>query len=309
MRILLLAILLFCASAPARAASGFAGEFLAVGAGARALALGNASVALTDDATATYWNPAALAGLDRRQAHLTHAERFSGLVDQDYIALALPGPLFDGIGIGLLRLGVGDIQFTTLQDNSRPIGPDNRPLVASTESSADYALYISAGHRLHERLSLGLSAKLIYRSVGPFSAYGVGLDLGARYALAPGLVAAATLRDATTTPVTWDTDASDRIQPSLLLGLSYTRSLAGGAVTAAFASRSGGDASSQDDAAPLQGGIEYAFKKLALRVGFEEDRTSFGLGLALSRSLDIDLAYLQHDALEATYLLSTGFRF
>ena len=57
-----LAVVFACAPPGASwAASGYAGEFLAVGAGARGLALGGAYVALTNDATSGYWNPAALA--------------------------------------------------------------------------------------------------------------------------------------------------------------------------------------------------------------------------------------------------------
>ena len=302
-------LLLSFLASPSLGASGFAGEFLAVGAGARAMALGNSFVALSQDATAGYWNPAGLASLKGRQVHLPHAERFSGLVDQDFIALALPGPFFDGMAFSLLRLGVGDIQFTELQDPTRPIGADNRPVVASTETSADYAFYLSGGRRLGDRLALGISGKLIYRSVGPFSAYGAGLDLGLRYTLAPGFTLAATVRDLSTTPIVWDTNTTDRINPSMLLGLAYSRSLAGGKLSATLASRNGGDASDAADQAPLNTGIEYSVGRLDLRAGLEESRTALGLGLRVRRGLDIDVAYLQHDELEATYLLSAGFRF
>ena len=36
----------------------YAGEFIATGVGARALAMGGSFVALSDDVTAAYWNPA-----------------------------------------------------------------------------------------------------------------------------------------------------------------------------------------------------------------------------------------------------------
>ena len=309
MRLLSAFFLLSFLASPSQGASGFAGEFLAVGAGARAMALGNSFVALSQDATAGYWNPAGLAALEGRQVHLTHAERFSGLVDQDFIALAVPGPFFDGMAFSLLRLGVGDIEFTELQDPTRPIGADNRPVVASTETSADYAFYLSGGRRLGDRLALGISGKLIYRSVGPFSAYGAGLDLGLRYTLAPGFTLAATVRDLSTTPIVWDTDTTDRINPAMLLGLAYSRPLAGGKLSATLASRSGGDASDAADQTPLNTGVEYSVGRLALRAGLEESRTALGLGLRVRRGLDIDVAYLQHDELEATYLLSAGFRF
>ena len=156
---------------------------------------------------------------------------------------------------------------------------------------------------------MGISGKLIYRSVGPLSAYGAGLDLGLRYTLLPGFTVAATVRDISTTPIVWATDVTDRINPSLLLGMAYTRSLAGGRLSATVASRNGGDAADAADQSPLNTGVEYSVGRLALRAGLEESRTALGLGLQIRHGLELDVAYLQHDELEATYLFSAGFRF
>ena len=158
-------------------------------------------------------------------------------------------------------------------------------------------------------LSLGLSAKAIYRQVASINAYGFGLDLGARYQLSHQIALAANVRDATTTPIVWNTDSTDRIQPSLLLGVAYAIPIAEGQTTALLATRSGGDASAATDDVPLNAGLEYRHRYIALRAGLEEGRQAFGLGLTPHRNLDLDLAYLQHDALEATYQLSASFRF
>ena len=293
----------------AHAASRYAGEFLGLGAGARSAALGSAYVALADDATAGYWNAAGLSALSGRQVHLTHAEHFSGLIQRDFVAVARPGRLLHGMALSLVRMGIGDIHFTELPDPLQPPSTDNRPLIASTEQSADYALYLSGSRRLGARLSLGLSAKAIYRQVASINAYGFGLDLGVRYQLSHQIALAANVRDATTTPIVWNTDSTDRIQPSLLLGVAYAIPIAEGQTTALLATRSGGDASTATDDVPLNAGLEYRHRYIALRAGLEEGRQSFGLGLTPHHSLDLDLAYLQHDALEATYQLSASFRF
>ncbi len=291
------------------AASRYAGEFLDLGAGARSVALGSAYVALADDATAGYWNAAGLSALSSRQVHLTHSEHFSGLIQRDFVAIARPGRLLHGMALSLVRMGIDDIHFTELPDPLQPPSTGNRPLIASTEQSADYALYLSGSRRLGARLSLGLSAKAIYRQVASINAYGFGLDLGVRYQLSHQIALAANVRDATTTPIVWNTDSSDRIQPSLLLGVAYAIPIAEGQTTALLATRSGGDASTATDDVPLNAGLEYRHRYIALRAGLEEGRQAFGLGLTPHRSLDLDLAYLQHDALEATYQLSASFRF
>ena len=272
------------------------------------MALGSAYLALVDDATAGYWNPAALSGV-KRGAHLMHSERFGGLVDHDFAAVALERFLwFDGFAVSLLRLGVSDIEFTTLQNPVAVLSPLNRPLVASTESSSDYAAYFSGGRRLSDRLDLGASLKLLYRSVANFSAYGFGLDMGLRYRLRPGFVIAATVRDVTTSPVIWD-GASDRIEPSLGLGIALSKAVGSGRANFSLGSRTGGDASDAGDPSPLLAGIEYDVGKLALRAGLQEERQTFGVGLRARDELRLDLAYQQHDQLEATYVFSASVGF
>lgn len=303
-RILLGTVLLLLAGQPAVAASAFAGEFLALGAGARSLALGNAYVALADDATAGYWNPAGLAHLRKRQIHLMHADRYGGMVSHDYVAFGGAWHDVHGLAVSLVRVGVDDIPYTELEDPGRPLGPANRPIVASTHTSADYALYLSYGRHLHRRLSVGASVKGIYRTVDPYSARGIGLDVGAGLRLHPAIRLAVVVRDLTTTPIVWNTDSTDRIQPSLLTGVSCTSGLAGGQLAVLMAARAGGDAADAGDATPLHAGVEFAYRQIALRAGAQEGRLSLGIGLRPHSRFELDLAYAQHDNLESIQQVS-----
>ena len=58
--------MLMSAMSSARA-GGEPGEFLQWGAGARSLGMGRAFLAVSDDASATYWNPAAMVQLERKE--------------------------------------------------------------------------------------------------------------------------------------------------------------------------------------------------------------------------------------------------
>jgi hypothetical protein len=295
---------------PLGAASSYAGEFLALGAGARALSLGSAYVAIADDATAGYWNAAALATLKGRQIHLTHGQRFAGLVRHDYLALARPGKRIHGLALSLMRTGVDDQKETILQDPGGAMGPHNRPLVSSTFSSSDYALYLSGGQRFSERVSAGASLKLIYRTIGNFSsAYGLGLDLGLLYRLRREITVAVSIRDVTTTPVSWDPGSTDRIQPSFLAGIAYSRPFLGGRTIFSLATRRGGDAEDQSGAKPINAGLEYWYEHVALRVGMEESSPAYGLGLILRRRFELDLARFDHYELGHTYHFSASVQF
>lgn len=90
------------------AASGREGDFLSWGAGARALALGKAYVALATDATASYWNPAGLAFAEFPEVSALHAALWEG-TQYEFLGVALPtmaGGTFGGFGSVLATPGL-----------------------------------------------------------------------------------------------------------------------------------------------------------------------------------------------------------
>src|SRR6185295_19386651 len=101
--------------APA-AATRYAGEFLRIGVGARALGMGSAFVGLADDGTAAYWNPAGIATLERHEITAMHAEQFGSIVQYDFLSYVMPigspGGARQGLGISRVRLGVDEIPDT-----------------------------------------------------------------------------------------------------------------------------------------------------------------------------------------------------
>src|SRR5436309_7220574 len=76
--------------APAAHATKYAGEFLKVPVGARAVGMGGAFTAVADDATAPWWNPAGMIYLPYREVIPQHAEQFGKLVNQDFLGVVLP---------------------------------------------------------------------------------------------------------------------------------------------------------------------------------------------------------------------------
>ena len=117
---LILALVLGLGSLGASPASAtrFAGAFMADGGGARALGMGSAFVAVADDATAAFWNPAGLVNLERPQVIAMHSERFGDLVDRDYASYARPlggsGTWAGGaLAFSVIHLAVDDIPFTS----------------------------------------------------------------------------------------------------------------------------------------------------------------------------------------------------
>jgi hypothetical protein len=193
----------------------YSNEFLNIGAGARALSMGNAQVASVNDATAGYWNPAGLVNVkENPQISLMHAEYFAGIGKYDYGTIAIP--ISEGkrtFGISLLRFAVDDIPNTVfLVQPDGSINFDN----ITTFSSADYALIFSLAQQLKikkkHNLNFGVNAKIIHRTAGDFAtAWGFGFDAGIQYEEKNwklGLMA----RDVTTTFNAWSYSLNQQVR-------------------------------------------------------------------------------------------------
>ena len=163
----------------------FAGDPLLVGAGARSLALGGAYVALSEDATAVYWNAAGLARLERGEVQAQHTEQFGGIVNNDLLTFVLPTRA-GGLGVGITRVSVDGVRITRLEDEGRPLGPDNRPEVASTAGTSDHVLYLGFGKTIRPRWSVGSTIKIVWRNLVVGSGSGFGFDAGLRFDVCHG---------------------------------------------------------------------------------------------------------------------------
>src|SRR4029077_20936363 len=75
--ILALSLLAPLSTLHAEATGGQPLEFMSYGAGARSLAMGAAFVGVADDASATYWNPAGLSQITRKELTLMKATLFA----------------------------------------------------------------------------------------------------------------------------------------------------------------------------------------------------------------------------------------
>ena len=209
--------LLVCSQAVAQDFSPkYANEFLNLGVGADALGMGSAVVADVQGLNAGVWNPAGL--LQQTQTNelgLMHASYFGGLAAFDHVGVSRRLPTQTVVALNMLRLGVDNIYNTSqLIDNQGNI--DYSQL--QTFNSADYALIGSiAKPTKMSNLSIGLSAKIIYRHIGNFAkAYGFGFDAGLQYRPSAFWSVGLTLRDATSTFSAWTYNLSPEMQAAFL---------------------------------------------------------------------------------------------
>jgi hypothetical protein len=219
--------------APAGAVDKFAAEFLKIGIGARALGMGGSFVSISDDASASYWNPAGLIQLESREAMGMHASQFGGVVDHDVLGVITPLSSESGrraaIGLTLIRLAVDNIRVT--KDAKVAEDPNGNPIIDPSrvveKSAYDLAFIISYARSLGDRWATGVNVKLIRQSlVGEGASFGVGVDLGMHFLPSPSIAIGARFSDITTTQLWWDTGRRETVAPSLILGAHTTRYLA-----------------------------------------------------------------------------------
>ena len=143
-----------------------AADFLLIGHGARAASLGGAFTAVSEGASAGYWNPAGLTSLDGGEVTLGH---FSWLQDISVEQAAIGFPLRDGLvaGVSLTYVNYGAID-----------GYDANGLATGQLTAYDYAAGVSLGFNLLESLSLGVTSKYISQRLDDFTASSVAFDIG-----------------------------------------------------------------------------------------------------------------------------------
>ena len=88
--------------------------FLGIDIGARASAMGGAFVAVANDLTAIYWNPAGIARLESPQLALIHTQ---WIVDTkfDWGAMSIPLGRFGTIGLNVTSLSHDDMEIRTIE--------------------------------------------------------------------------------------------------------------------------------------------------------------------------------------------------
>lgn len=309
---LLIMFNIFFQYASAQNISKYAGEFLAIGVGARPQSLGAAFTAIADDGTAAYWNPAGIGQLTFPQVSLMHAEQFGGEINYDFASIIIPYRQKTTFGFSIIRLGIDGIPDTrnalidTVQANGRIDEGERLNLDKITYfSNTDFAFYFSFAHQKNPSTFFGANVKLIKRTIGDNAAWGVGFDAAVLMHLGERFTIGANLMDATSTIIVWDTGRKELISPTLKIGSAYKFIPEMVPVTfipvidadirfenRRFAAQYHLGSVSID----MHYGMELQYKELtSIRIGYDDvKRLSFGFGAHIAR-IQVDYAFTSFD--------------
>ena len=309
-----------------------AAEFLSHGVGARALGMGSAFVAIADDATATYWNPAGLTKVKKHSFSAMYSDTFNtsdggflskGLVNYNFVNYVHQIEDIGSLGLSWIRLGIDDIPRTTFIDidNNGNLGDYqdingngtkddgepyiDRPTVADYFSNTDNALLISYARQVHSIAAVGGNLKLLSQSIYNNTGRGFGIDIGLILSPYKGLRIGAMLLDATGTQIQWDTEDKPVFtrERRLRFGSAYQFTFprfGKGSFGVDFETDQGDleEGTDSDGGILFRTGAEYwLFNTLALRCGWNGNGLSVGTGLQLSVSnmtFFVDYAFNTH---------------
>jgi tetratricopeptide (TPR) repeat protein len=280
--------LVILAPAASRAQDGGTVSPFSIGAGSRSISLGRAFVTLADDASAPYWNPAALRNVQSMQFMAMYLPSLYGDyigADYAYFGFVYPTLSAGAFGIGYAQVGT---TFDLYDEADRPGGEGNY---------RESQLLVSYAAQRHVRwffgtLAAGASFKINRQTVDPFSDTAPGVDVGFVYTPdgMPSLKLGLNLQDVVGAQYKLDLE-EDTVYRTIMAGAGYTKAFESGGALRLMVEY---DVPERADA-KFRAGAEYAFSKLvSLRAGFDDGTPTFGLGVGY-RNYGLDYAFQSKD--------------
>lgn len=278
-------------------------QFLEIGISARAVGMGEAFIAMTDDASAVFYNPAGLTYAYEKQVMLTHIDYAAG-INFEFGGFVLPMWDLGGVfGIGVYMLDAGDLEETT---HEYPYG------TGRTFGAKEYALGASYARNLTDHFSVGATFKVIDQTFENMRSTGWGADVGTMYDTGYRGFKIAMMISNFGPDMTFISE-SHPLPINFKFGASFN--VLESDLHRATISMEGAHPS--DNAEKYSTGLEYTFKDMfSLRMGqkFQIDTGGFSAGAGVklpvnNLTITADYAYFDFGVLESVHRFTFGFVF
>ena len=146
-------------------------EFLKIGVGSRASAMGDAFVAVANDASALYWNPAGLVQFKDDQLLFSH-NMWVVDINHDFVGAVYHMDETNAFGVSFTALSMQDMPVTT---EFQPFG------TGDYFGFGDIALAVTYSRKMTEQFSFGGTVRYIEETLDKLKMRGVMIDLGTYY--------------------------------------------------------------------------------------------------------------------------------
>jgi hypothetical protein len=146
-------------------------QFLKINAGARGAALGESFIALANDASCLYWNPAGMTQFSQNEFIAAHTLYVLD-IKHEFLGGVYHLDANDAVGLSVIALTTPDMEVTT---ESQPFG------TGKYFSYGDYAFGLSYARRMTDQFSFGTTIRYIDEILGDVRMNGLTVDLGTYY--------------------------------------------------------------------------------------------------------------------------------
>jgi hypothetical protein len=146
-------------------------EFLKIGVGGRASAMGDAFVAVANDASALYWNPAGLVQFKDDQLLFSH-NIWVVDINHDFVGAVYHMDETNAFGVSFTSLSMQDMPVTT---EFQPFG------TGDYFGFGDIALAVTYSRKMTEQFSFGGTVRYVEETLDKLKMRGVMIDLGTYY--------------------------------------------------------------------------------------------------------------------------------
>jgi len=147
------------------------GQFLTVGVGGREVAMGEAVTALTEGSGSIFWNPAGLVDGNSNDIYAAYNQWPAG-IHIGALSYAYINPKLGAISVNAKYVNFGDMEITTV---------DNPNGTGEMLQMSNYAIGLSYGRYLTDKVSMGLTAKLVNERYGANGYTTLAWDVGLMY--------------------------------------------------------------------------------------------------------------------------------
>ena len=146
-------------------------QFLKIGVGARAVGMGESFVAVANDVSALYWNPAGLTEFSDNQVIFSHTEYVVD-IQHEFFGAAYHLSTSDALGFAVTSLHMDDMQVTT---ETQPFGTGRYFTFGDMAFAATYA------KKMTEQFSFGVTVRYVQETLDMLKMRGVMVDIGTYY--------------------------------------------------------------------------------------------------------------------------------
>ncbi len=146
-------------------------QFLKIGVGARAMGMGEAFVAVANDAEALYWNPAGIARAANNAVLFAHVQWLVD-VQLEYAGLVYHLNPLNSVGVSVTYLHTGEMNETT---ELQPFGTGRK------FGFGDFLLGVTYAREMTNKFSFGFTAKWMQETLAELTTRAFLFDIGTYY--------------------------------------------------------------------------------------------------------------------------------